>query len=117
MSTIFDRVKEARSEPWLLDDQEIQKMFAQFYDEIDDLLEKNVGDKEQLEWLKDTYVIPMLTDKFHIDEYKQQAYDAREKEFYDMKREEEGEREFAFENDMEPEYWCQKCKVGVCDDH
>ena len=117
MLTIFDRVKEARNEPWLLDDQEIQNTFAQFYDEIDDLLERNVGDKEQLTRLKDTYVIPMLTDINVILQYKQEAYETREREFNEMKREEENERDFAHENGMEPEYWCEDCQVGDCHEH
>ena len=117
MSTIFDRVKEECSEGWLLDDNEIHKMFTRFYDEIDDLIERNVDDSGHLEWLKDTYVIPMLTDEVTIHEYKQRAYEAREKEFYEMKREEEAEKDFACENGMDSEYWCQACQVGICDDH
>ena len=115
---IFDRVKEARNEPWLLDDQDIQQhVRSDFYDEIDDLLERNDVDREQLEWLKDTYVIPMLTDVNVVLQYKQEAYETREREFNEMKREEENERDFARENGMEPEYWCQDCQVGDCHEH
>ena len=114
--TVFDRVKEAVSEPYLLDDQEIQKTFANFYDEIDDLIEKEDTDTEQLEWLKNTYVIPMLTDLTVINVYKQAAYEQNEREFYENKREEEAEKDFACENGMDSEYWCEACRVGVCED-
>ena len=114
--TIFDRVKEAVSEPWILDNQEIQNIFANFCDEIDDLVDGDNADIEQLEWLKNTYVIPMLTDQAIINEYKQKAYEHNEREFYEMKKEEQAEKDFACANGMESEYWCEACRVGVCED-
>ena len=117
MTTIFDRVKEAVSEPWLLDDQEIQTLFAGFYDEIDTLIDQKNSNIEELQRLKDAYIIPILTETDAFAHYKQRAYENREKEFDEMKQEEQDEMDYACENDMDPIYWCERCKVGVCDIH
>ena len=117
MTTIFDRIKEEVSEPSLVDDTEIQNMFAKFYDEIDELKERDGTDVKQLDWLQDTYIIPMLTNADTIATYKEAAYKTREREFYEMRQEERDEMDFACENGMDAEYWCEKCKVGICDEH
>jgi hypothetical protein len=114
--SIFDRVKEAVSEPWLLDGESIQNTFADFYDEIDDLTEREDTDIKQLEWLKITYIIPMLTDLTVLADYKQKAYEHNEREFYENKKEEEAEKDFACQNGMDSVYWCDACHVGICED-
>ena len=113
MESIQRRIQDA---PLLLDDNEIHKLFTGFYDEIDDMLEKGYGDSIILLELRDTQVIPMLTCQSTIAEYKQRAYDEREQEFYDMKREEEAEREYAAEHNMDPIYWCEACRIGICEE-
>ena len=113
MESIQRRIQDA---PLLTDDNEIHKLFTSFYDEIDDMVENGYGDSIILTELRDTQVIPMLTCPTTIAEYKQRAYDEREQEFYDMKREEEAEREYAAEHDMDHIYWCDACMIGICEE-
>ena len=117
MLSIYNRVEEEILTPFTLDDQEIQKIFSEFYDEISDLKECYPQECEKLETLLIQYIIPMLTDQQALQEYKNQAYTNLENEHREMRREEQNERDFACENGMEPEYWCQKCNVGICDLH
>jgi len=119
MSTenIYDRVKGDASHPWTVDEMELQNKFTQYLDEIDTMLEEGGGDNKQLVWLKDTYVIPLLTDQGAIEEFLDKAYVEKEREFYEMREEEENEKEFAAEHGMEPEYWCDDCIYGDCSEH
>ena len=117
MTTLFDRIKEEVSNPYLLDDTEIHNLFTKFYDEIDTMKEREGVNVDQLELIKITYIIPMLMDNEVISEYKEKAYKTKEREFYENKREEEDEMNYAFENGMESEYWCDACKYGDCHQH
>ena len=37
------------------------------------------------------------------------------KQFDSIKEEERMEREFASENDMDSIYWCEACRIGICE--
>ena len=113
MELIRQKIQNA---PLTLDDNEIHQIFTNFYDEIDTMLENGYGDAVELMELRDTQVIPMLTCPTAIAEYKQMVYAEKEQEFYDLKREEEAEREYAAEHDMDPIYWCEACRIGICEE-
>lgn len=117
MLAIYNRVEEEFYNPFTLNDEEIKETFTNFGREICELMERHPDERTNLIALLEKLVVPMLNDEVTIDEYKRQAYENCRNEWQEMRREEQNERDFACENGMEPEYWCQKCNVGMCDLH
>ena len=88
MTTIYKRIMNEVEQPYLLNDEEIRKIFVDFYDEIDELVKNNLADIEKLKRYKEAYIIPMLTDQDTINAYKKQAYEEREQQFKELRAKE-----------------------------
>jgi hypothetical protein len=43
--------------------------------------------------------------------------DEAKKAFYEIKQEEEDEKEYARQNDMDSIHWCWNCKYSNCEEH
>ena len=70
----------------------------------------------------DTIYLKMREDyariKTSMEIWKHFVYKQREAEFYELKRAEEEEFDYACEHfPDEPQLWCDRCRLGICEDH